>query len=249
MAPEENNTNLDKKYMRFLKNITYFITRYSITKAKLEKTAGVSIGTINRLTKDSNLNSPGLSIALALSEMCNVPVDALFTVNFSQLTKQEESLSDYFSKVIKETQEGVLGWNRESYENFDNYSVRSEHPLFSQYAVSSEDIDFAYKSMFETSSKFINNDCFYAEIDSGTRMYIMSVSSTQEKDESFEFELYFVSYDKENTHSITPICTVDVFSSLFSLVSNMYMAARESSSHLNLNSDAKRIIDNFINHK
>lgn len=214
----------------------------------VEVEAGMTAGYLSKLQKDEAKNNNILDFVVNVSEILGISVDSLVHVDYSSLTKTEKYFADFIDKLIRETTEGELCWDKETMNNLNNYSYQYSHPLFEiteRDGGSYEPKKFAYKSLFSLGAT-LASDCFKVSLNDST-LYLMNVNISPD---SFAFakEMYFVKYYQGNeTSEVIKVCQIKNGSPLDKIANDLVMAAKESSNHIKLDNNAKSIIDDFMN--
>lgn len=236
--------------MKVDKNLLYSNIKLKISETNkkigdVEVEAGMTAGYLSKLQKDDAKNNNILDFIVSVSEILGISVDSLVHVDYSSLTKTERYFADFIDKLIRETTEGVLCWNKETVETLNDFYYQSEHPLFVPDEIHGDTYEpksFKYNSLFESGVN-ISSDCYNVEIN-GSTLYLMN---TYSKNEPFGVELYFVKPVDYEQSNVIKICQIGVNSPLEKLGGDLNAAAKESSNHIKLDNNAKSIIDDFMN--
>lgn len=211
----------------------------------VEVQAGMTAGYLSKLQKDESKNNNILDFVANISEILNVSIDSLVHVDYSSLTKTERYFADFIDKIIKDTTEGTLAWNKETKEMLEDFSYQSQHPLFETTQLSSdgmyEPIKYGYNSLFDKGAN-ISSDCYNVEIGDAV-LYLMNIYSEKEP---FGIELYFVKDLGMEHYQVIKICQIGVNSPLEKLGADLNNVAKESSNHIKLDKGAKDIIDSYM---
>ena len=236
--------------MKVDKNLLYSNIKLKISEANkkigdVEVEAGMTAGYLSKLQKDDAKNNNILDFVVSVSEILEVSVETLVHIDYSSLTKTERYFADFIDKLIRETTEGNLCWNKETKEMLEDFQYQSMHPLFEISERESETyqpIRYGYNSLFDKGVD-ISSDCYNVEIN-GSTLYLMNVFS---KNEPFGYELYFVKPVDYEHSNVIKVCQIGVNSPLEKIGGDLYTVAKESSNHIKLDNNAKSIIDDFMN--
>ena len=204
----------------------------------------MTAGYLSKLQKDESKTNNILDFIVNVSGLLGVSVDSLVHLDFSSLTKNEKYFADFIDKLIRETTEGNLCWDKETKETLNDFCYQSQHPLFIADELHSDTYEpksYKYNSLFEKNVK-ISSDCYNVEIN-GATLYFMNVYS---ENEPFGIELYFVKPIDYEHNNVIKICQIGVNSPLEKIGGDLCNAANESSNHIKLDNNAKSIIDDFM---
>ncbi len=257
----------DKK--RCMDNIYAIAKDKKIKIGDLEKEAGVSGGYISKLNKEDNKAIPSIEILLSIAKVLGVSLDFLVSVNYAELGENEIYFSTFIDKLILGTEKQKVVWEIESgsYLNSNMEGDGFEHPLFIsipsvvEHPETGHLIDIVkntYQSRFlaiDDVCKFGN--CYHCELSKKQKLYMMKVylgdanySSEEElricyytKPEHMEIELYIV--DERN--NVSPLCsTFSVEGEMRELIKKMYDMVSTDRRTINVSSNVKGIIDDFM---
>lgn len=210
----------------------------------VEVQAGMTAGYLSKLQKDESRNNNILDFVVNVSEILEISIDSLIHVDYSSLSKTEKYFADFIDKIIRDTTEGNLIWNKETKEELEDFQYQSSHPLFDVTERESDTYEpkrYGYNSLFDKNVN-ISSDCYNVEIGDSS-LYLMNVYS---KKEPFGIELYFVKDLGMEHYQVIKICQIGVNSPLEKLGADLNNAAKESSNHIKLDKDAKDIIDSYM---
>jgi transcriptional regulator with XRE-family HTH domain len=245
----------DKK--RCISNI-YFLAKDQGKKiGDIENKAGVSAGYISRINKDDNNTNPGIEFLTSVADELGVSLDALISDEFEALSPTQTYLVNFLERLIKLTQSHEIKWNRESERELDRVSMDEEgepdHPL---YALAWGADEPEYCSRFFTGADFSQCDDRYIPVGDGynfsvgddASVYLMKVRRDL-YDPEIEFdvepfyELYLVQGKK-----VEPLCcsTRPVGAPYATLLPKLYQNVADSYGKVDINQNAKDIIDAFM---
>ena len=148
-------------------NLMALLAQKNLKIGEFENKAGMTPGYISKLLKDDSKGNNILDFIVNASNILCVSIDSLVHVDISALTKAERYFSDFIDKIIRETTDGTLVWNREAKEDFENYQIRAKHPLFREYDVPYNEVDYSYSSKFDINAD-ISSDCYNVELYNST---------------------------------------------------------------------------------
>lgn len=153
--------------MKVDKNLLYSNIKLKISEANkkigdVEVEAGMTAGYLSKLQKDDSKNNNILDFVVSVSEILGISVDSLVHIDFSSLTKTEKYFADFINKLIRETTEGELCWDKETMNNLNDFSYQYSHPLFeiTERYSNYEPKKMAYKSLFSAGASL--STCFFA---------------------------------------------------------------------------------------
>ena len=125
-----------------LDNIYFLLEKSGKKIGELEGEAGVSAGYISRISKDGN-TKPGIEFIMKVADSFNVCLDTLLKVELAKMTPTERYLAFFFEKLIKDTLEDKLDWDKESADQLNrlesDINGYSDHPLFNYETFFEED--------------------------------------------------------------------------------------------------------------
>ena len=205
------NNNFDKGL--YTKNIRFLANQQGKKIGDLEKAAGVSVGYISRIDKDSSSAALSVEALYILARELGVNLDLLVGTDMEDLSSTERYLFNFFQKLGKDTNEDEAIWVKLDRKNLLNENKdavqQGYYPLL---CVDNELLDIADDGQpicaeeivcAEPFSKDIFQSCiagdwFYFELDYGKRLYLTEVDCTTEKKLLKKIlETYIVSFDPE----------------------------------------------------
>lgn len=259
----------DKKLC--MENIYFLAKEKGIKIGDLEKVAGLSTGYLSKLSKEGNTAVPGIDSLLEIASTLYVSIDALVSIDFKVLNSNEKYFAAFIEKLIRGTDSGKVTWEIEggAYLNSNDTGENFVHPLFLPTPsaipdpVSGELVDYVanvYQSRFLRFNSLIHfGNCYHCELGKGGDvLYIMkiypgdknyperSMEEIMEKPEVLheEIELYIV----DRNEIVKPLCsTYSVGEEMGKIIEKLYSKVSGTGNYLNLSSDTKSIIDNFMN--
>ena len=229
-------------------NFMFLISKLNLKIGEFEAKAGMTPGYLSKLQKEESKSNNILDFMVNASKILGVSIDSLVSVDYSSLTNIEKYFADFIDKLIRETTEGKLCWDKELISNLNDFSYQYTHPLFEateRYSDTYEPKKFGYKSLFCVNAE-IASDCYNVTLNDST-LYLMTVNISPD---SFEFaqEMYFVKYYQGSEEpEVIKICQIKENSPLSKIANNLVMAAKESSNHIKIDNNARNIIDDFMN--
>ena len=116
----------------------------------------------------------------------------MINLDYSNLTKTERYFADFIDKLIRDTVNEDLHWEKESLKSLEDFDYQMQHPLFKIIAQEDgtyEPKKFGYNSFFTPGAK-INSDCYNVKIQENV-LYLMNVSISECLSAK---ELYFIKW-------------------------------------------------------
>lgn len=236
---------------RFLSNTHYLANEKKIKIGDLEKSAGVSVGYLSRLGKEDNKSIPGVEVLLSFSDLLDVGIDTLVNSDLASLTSTEKFICNFLDGLLFMTNSFDYIWEIEKLEQIKKLAMDknglSVHPLFRTTSSNYDDsgLTVEYNSLYHRGEKIdLCGDIVKVFINQGVWTYIAKLSPSTD-DPSFsnvEYELYFA-----QGLSVEPVCSSTMGNGIFSnKLAEVYLAARESSKHIKISDNAKKIINDFM---
>lgn len=241
-----------------LNNIDYLLEKQDKKVGQLESEAHVRVGYMSRIKRTGRSTEPSLQFVTSAAKMFNVTVDELLYAKMREGSETENYLIQFINKLIKDTREEKLSWNKESEDDLRNMSTDSngdvEHPLFS-FESFSETVESDYpeevsRVVFKSNSfgvrSAIDGDCFNLRLKNGSYLYIMSCSKSfyylDDPDaHSKELWMYVPSQKAEY------LCSNANGELLGEYVDLLYEKVSESMKHPLIKENVKNVMDAFMN--
>ena len=225
-------------------NITFLVKRAGLKIGEVEQNAGVSAGYIARTTKDGNAK-PGIEFIIGMAEQLNVSTDLLLKTDLSKIDANAAYLIGFIEKLIRDTVENRLYWERETAEDLDHLEWDDDgmvnHPLF----ITDYRTDTGRTVLFNSRSfsyrTQIAGDCFNLGLKNGARLYVMYVT-TGADGASQEKEIWM---DVPRTGA-QYLCGTLSGAAFATPIENLYSYVAEELKHPSLRPDLKAIIDGFM---
>ena len=175
----------NKKVM--LDNITYALKEFGKRIGEFEAETGVSAGYISRTSKDENAK-PGIDFVVKAANVLNMSVDTLINVDLNELTPTEKYLVSFFEKLIKDSLDDKLDWNKETAHELNNvecdingyaYHSMMEYKTFllpgeTDYPEEHNGVIFVSNTFGDNTC--IEGDCFNLRLKNDTYIYLMNLS-------------------------------------------------------------------------
>lgn len=246
-----------------LENIDYLLAQKGIKLGALETDSGNRPGYLSRMKSGKSTSDPSIEFLMIASEQLEVPLDMLVSSKVSELTPTEEFILNFLKKVINDTKEDKLTWERELVAELENLEIYTDnqgyssvsHPLYSVHEERTEDNynEYpVYESLFFKGCDVKPcNNCYHARLlPTDQWLYIMACEKGDEritcKEESF-FELYLVSYDRFGNATTKKVCnTLDVSSPIKATINSMIQLIVVSLSHVHIEDTVKDAIDAYM---
>lgn len=247
----------DKKLL--FNNIGYLVRKNGIKIGELETQAGVSLGYISRTSKEGN-KKPGIDFILNIAQALGVSVDTLLRVNLSALTANENYLVAFLEKLLRDTQEDRLDWQRETEEFLNerfNPIPHGEHPLLSDEDVPLHDKDgncvrSIMKSIFFSNAFDIHTeiagDCYNLRLKNNARLYLMvarercDIVGLVKPLGDLKRELWLCPGNSKPQF----LCSTGEADKLGTLIDLLYSAIEETMKHPKVKTEIKAVIDAFM---
>lgn len=259
----------DKKLC--MDNIYYLAKEKGVKIGDLEKGAGLSTGYLSKLSKEGNTAVPGIDSLLEIANALSISIDALVSIDFRVLNSNEKYFEAFIEKLIRGTDSGKVTWEIEggAFLNSNNTGDNFVHPLFLPTPsaipdpVTGELVDYianVYQSRFlRFNSRIHFSNCYHCELGEGGDIFYMmkinpdkrnyperSIEEIMEKPEVIyeEVELYIV----DRNEIVKPLCsTYSVGEEMRKIIAKLYSKVSGTGNYINLSSDTKSIIDDFMN--
>lgn len=239
-------------------NISYLIKKREMKIGELESEAGVSPGYISRTSKDGGAK-PGIDFIMKAATALNVSVDTLLRVDLASLTSTEQYLISFLEKLVADTMNDKLDWNRESAEAL-NYRLETDmngncdHPLFSQEKFleqgETEYPDEVIRTVFISKAfdvhTYIQGDCFNLRMKNGAYLFLMDISNNtyREGDSAAFAKEIWMCPAKGPVKQF--LCSTKDISEISALINELYQAVSENAKHPKVSKEVKDAIDAFM---
>lgn len=227
-------------------NIAFLVKRSGLKIGELETNAGVSAGYIARTIKDGTAK-PGMEFVIGVAEQLHVSTDLLLKTDLTKMDANAIYLIGFIEKLIRDTVENKLYWERETDEDLAHLERGDEgeiyHPLFvdmpyecgNQGSVLFNSRSYSYKTR-------IAGDCFNLTLPNNARLYIMNIGSVA-NERSGAKEIWI---DVPHVGA-TYLCSTLSGPAFATAIENLYSYVAEELKHPNLRPDLKVVIDAFMN--
>ena len=240
-----------------LDNISFLLKEFGKKIGELETDAGVSPGYISRISKESN-TKPGIEFIMKVADSLQTSVDTLLSADLAEMTPTERYLMSFLEKLVKDTVDDKLDWNRESADSLDRTETdingNPNHPLLSYetfYETSESEYPQEVSRVVFVSNAFgcrtsIHGDCFNLRLKNGSYLYLMNLSKsvyTTNDQDAFVKEIWI--YKPGTGRNF--LCSNRDSSSLASLADNLYKTVSEQMKHPRIKQELKYIIEAFMN--
>jgi hypothetical protein len=226
-------------------NIAALVKRSGLKIGELETKAGVSAGYMARTIKDGTAK-PGIEFVMGVAEQLHVSTDLLLNADLTKMDANAIYLIGFVEKLIKDTVENKLFWERETEEDLSHLEWDGEgdvnHPLFITEFNKDGDGRVLFNSRAYSYKTRIAGDCFNLGLQNKARLYIMNISTYDSE----------VSAAKEIWIDIKPagatyLCSTMSGPAFATAIENLYSYVAEELRHPNLRPDLKVVIDAFMN--
>lgn len=233
-------TNYNKQ--RFLENVAYLMKIRGVKVGELEAAAGVSTGYFSRLKNNDNEDTcPSID---TLSEICKklgCTLNTLLYCDFTTLTETEKYIQDFLTKIIDQTSNKQLEWEKVTRRQLTSQSFDGKFYPFLQLV----DNNLYYKSLFTDDDVELIGSVFV--LDRLTqKFFITKIKHKYGINIYHEYELYIY-----KNGALKKICNggFESKNEIFDLLLNLYQAAEISSKVLKIDDDVKKGIDDFLSNK
>lgn len=242
---------------QLIDNINYLLKESNMKIGELESEAGVSIGYISRITKESSIK-PGIDFIINAAHSLNVSVDTLLNVPLSETTPTERYLISFLEKLKRSTADDDLNWVRESPDSLNRMETDINgyalHPLFS-YETFMEQGEMEYpeevsRVVFTSHSfgvhTYICGDCFNLRMKNSSYIYLMNISKSVHRtgDASAYAKEVWMHSPGSGTSFLCSTKSNDIFSTV---INDLYATVLEFSKHPKVNKNLQHVIDAFMN--
>lgn len=233
-----------------LKNIYYLVKERGLKIGDVEDRAGVSIGYLSRLNKEDNKSTPGIEFLMAVAQVLNISLEGLLMCDYSGLSPDERKSMDFLTKLLTDTQAGKISWRKNSHSELftiehDMGEIYATHPLMETYDDENEpEITARFLSKFHSDWSAWITECFETLLNNGVRLYLVAANFIPSDDKETEgYELYM-----QIRNRVIPICCAikDEESTFYPLLNSLISSAKESTSHVHLDEDARNAIDSYL---
>lgn len=248
----------DKAIM--VENIRRYAKDKGIRIGNIETMAGVSAGYFSRIDgKDKNSITPSIETIVKVADLLCVNIEDLLYSKDEYQTPNEKKALDFINTLIKRTQLYQIDWVKEKREDIvscDRDTGNTKHPLARSYIKEDNPSDYFgnnnyepyYKSQFIRDKNYIvvlEGDGYKCEITNTASAYIEKVGVDEKLpfDGEIEYELYIMT-----TNEITPLCHSGKgqLEDICYKLERLYNLAAEANSHIILNDDVKKAMDEFM---
>lgn len=261
------------KCKNFVDNVYYCCKAKGVKIGEIEGKAEVSSGYLSRLKGDKN-PKPNADVIVAASDVLGVPVEVLLNYRLDELTPSERYIVDLLAKLVKDTVDDKLFWEKESKGYLAANNNKLEHPLFDKRTAhyDSKITYNCYESRFpkptyeyedeqgvEEVEEDIDifDDCFKLQMPKGYMLYLMRTCYGPFEDGDAlggtGYEVYMVAEgDINNPEEVIPLCDGRDFSkeNLFGKqLKQLYTVVVEACGHVKLRNDVKAALDVFMSGK
>ncbi len=239
-----------KKYSktRLIENIDYLLPIRKLKIGQLESKAGVSIGYFSRLKNSTNEESaPSLDALSNIALGLGVTLDTLLYYDFSELNETESFIKEFLEQMVEQTLNGELRWEKETekfVENCRHYNNKIDpHPLMKCVWNDNGEEVIQYNSMFTDDYCQLCGDVYKLERVCQTFYVSCIVRTNNDKKNDIEYEVYLYRGDKLNK-----VCNASPEGKgvINSLITDLYDAAKASSSALRIDDDVKEGLESFL---
>lgn len=241
-----------------LNNIDYLLEKQDKKVGQLESEAHVRVGYMSRIKRTGRSTEPSLQFVASAAKMFNVTVDELLYAKMKEGSETENYLMQFINKLMKDTREEKLFWNKESEDDLrsigSDISGEVEHPLLSYETFMEEDENghpeevsrVVFKSNSYGVKTAIDNDCFNLRLKNGSHLYIMSCSKSiyyLDDPDAHAKELWMHVPGQKAEY----LCSNAKGEFLGKYVELLYEKVSESMEHPLIKENVKNIMDAFLN--
>lgn len=238
------------------RNLEYLLGEKNMGIGDFEEKAGVSTGFCARSKKDQK-SKPGIDFIMKASDILNVSVDSLLTVDYSVLTPTEKYTVGFLGKLNKDTVEDKLNWKTESSDYLNHLELDengiASHPLFkfeSFLERSEENYEEVTRVIFESRNygyqTYIEGDCYNLRLKNDTYLYLMNISKSVHRTDdknAYSKEIWLFSQLQGKQF----LCDNWGERTTAALVDTLYEAVKENSKHPKIDKAFRSSIDAYMN--
>lgn len=228
-----------------ISNIYYLVKEKGLKIGDIEEAAGVSPGYISRLNKEENKTVPGIEFLLSVSEALNVSLEGLLKCVYTTLSPDERKVVNFLTKLLSDSNSYKILWEKQPRNQLyavdcDCDGYYATHPLME----TNSNNEAYFSSKFHADSNSMIQECYEAWLNNSSKLFLIFVNYlNNEGEETSGFELYM-----QLQRRCIPICFAvkGKESPFWTLLVSLLSAAKNSSSHVHLDEDAKKVIDFYL---
>lgn len=233
-----------------LNNVRFLVKQSNRKMGEVEEAVGVSPGYLSRIGKSDNFAKVPVNVVSALAHELKVTVDTLIGYDLSSLSPNEQYVGAFLEKLIAETKQGTISWERFSADN-----LAETVKVYEDGSTSLPLLSYGWNKLIYCSSFGPDDGCmptgdFYAtDLNKGhTRAFLMKVKHPQA--DGFDYELYF--YDilaiEVPDNKPEPVCGTDPRNPapLDAYLHHLYSTVAASVQNVRLSPNVQRVIGEYL---
>lgn len=249
------NYSFDRQ--RLLDNIAFLVKEQKCKVGEVETAVGVSPGYISRISKEGG-GTPGIEFISSIASLLKVSIDTLIYADLTKLSPTEQYVVSFLEKLVKDTDAGLLDWNRQSADSLNrqepDYNGYVGHPLFSLQTFY-EESDCEYPNevtrVVMLSRTFdchtsINRDCYTLRLKNGAMLFLMDIckSVIHKGDQNAYAKEIWLAPQHGGPQFL---CGTKSNPALLPVIENAFSVAAEYFNHPQIRKDLRSVIDSFMN--
>ena len=251
----DDMADMDGDKQRLLDNIAYLLQKSGKKIGEVEEAAGVSVGYISRITKDTRAK-PGLEFVKGIARFFHISMDQLMYQDLTTASSTEKYLFHFLQKLDQDTLDDRINWTIERPEALAFCRVDENghvgHPLLTKehfivegpkgVPLREEKVGFNSRT-FNEHTAFAGN-WFYVRMPEGYCLYLASIKDAFPPSPKNELviEVWMVSPEGHTKY----ICSSLVDSSLGPMTAVLYQSVLERSRNPKLEPEYQHVIDAFM---
>lgn len=247
---------------RCFENLTYLLATRDKKLGDIERDSGNSPGYLSRMKSGKSNADPSIEFLMTAAEALDVSVDMLVNSEIREMSKTEIYIQSFLKKLIEDTRNDKLTWVCQRQSELEGIGteydqctdeIYATHPIYEVKSIPNG-IDHSTWEAYYNSQFFKNcgvapvGDSYHTNLDANgnVTLYLMSCKKGGDKikwkRDSF-WELYLYKFGS----GVHPLCnTMEICSPLEVMIDSLLKEIRESVSHVHINDDVKKTIDQYL---
>ena len=211
-----------------LNNIRYLLnTHPDIKIGQIERDAGVGLGYMSRLLKADNTTDPSIEFVMTAAKAFSINIDCLLTKDLTGATATEMYLISFASKLIKDTEEDKLCWDRAA------QLPKNINHIAAEYAIKNG-----------ASGSIGITDCWQVSLTEEVKLYLVDICYMEMFNSESLYKQLFI-----HKSTIDSLMTSNYEGACGELVGKLYDSIIKQSKHPRIDSEYMRIIDEYLSKK
>lgn len=242
-----------------IENITLLLSLKDKKLGSIERLSGNSPGYLSRMRSGKSNADPSIEFLLTAANELDVSLDILVSSEIKEMTQTEEYLLKFLDKLVLDTREENVTWNRERSSELDKVEVEFDYDgepyathLFFTVDIVREGDHNIYNAVYDSqffkmSGVKIGGDCYNAKLpNSESSLYIISCNKG-DSSIAWKCEKFYELYMRAGNGVLSPICnTMDVCSPIMTAVDNLVKEIKISVTHVHMDNQVKKAIDEYL---